>query len=343
MPRDREQGLRVARAGAERFGLEADSLRLIHDAPEGDGFVYEGTREGTATILKVGVADEQGLPAARAKAEFVAYLGNRGGQVATPYRSADGRLVETVRDGDSLLTLTAYRKAPGRPLNSADPRQCTHEVLAQWGRILGRFHALAQEYEFGHRPCPAGEPLPQDAPCPIQDWRQEHAFFSAWQVDEGIHERWQAIGERLAALPQPRDGFGLMHNDMHSHNMILGKGQLTVIDFDVTAYHWFVSDIATGLHSHLMFGHSNRTDAWDEVAAAFLEPLWSGYCSENRLDGYWVERLPLFLEYRELLLHIVFTGTWGPDYTDWQKRFLERQRTRILADKPLVRLPRLVT
>ena len=186
MPRDREQGLRVARAGAERFGLEADSLRLIHDAPEGDGFVYEGTREGTATILKVGVADEQGLPAARAKAEFVAYLGNRGGQVATPYRSADGRLVETVRDGDSLLTLTAYRKAPGRPLNSADPRQCTHEVLAQWGRVLGRFHALAQEYEFGHRPCPAGEPLPQDAPCPIQDWRQEHAFFSAWQVDEEL-------------------------------------------------------------------------------------------------------------------------------------------------------------
>lgn len=176
MPRDREQGLRVARAGAERFGLEADSLRLIHDAPEGDGFVYEGTREGTATILKVGVADEQGLPAARAKAEFVAYLGNRGGQVATPYRSADGRLVETVRDGDSLLTLTAYRKAPGRPLNSADPRQCTHEVLAQWGRVLGRFHALAQEYEFGHRPCPAGEPLPRMPPAPSRTGARSTPF-----------------------------------------------------------------------------------------------------------------------------------------------------------------------
>jgi Ser/Thr protein kinase RdoA (MazF antagonist) len=341
MVRDREQGLRVGRAGAERFGLEPDSLRLIHDSPEGDGFVYEAERGGRPAILKVGLTDEERLPGARAKAEFVAYLGGRGAQVATPYHSSGGLLVETIPDGDALLTLTAYPKASGHPLDSADPRQCTAEVREQWGRVLGRFHALAQEYPHGYRPCPAGEPPPTDSPCPVDDWRSEHAFFATWDVDEEVKGLWRAIGDALAALPQPRDGFGLIHNDMHSHNMILGEGRLTVIDFDVTAYHWFVSDIATGLHSHLVFGFSNRPEEWDAAAAAFLRPLVAGYRAENTLGAEWWERLPLFLTYRDLLLHIVFSGVWGPEAPESQRAFLARQRQRVTSGRPLVNLPSL--
>lgn len=335
MARDREQGLRVARAGAARFGLAEDSLRLIHDAPEGDGFVFEGTRGAEPAILKVAVASED-LPARRAKAAFTEYLACGGAAVSPPYRSESGELVEACQDGEVAFALAAYRKAPGKPLDSNDPAQCTPEALAAWGRAAGRFHALARSYAHGYRPCPAGQTAPATDDGPIIDWRQELADFAAWPMDNLVRERWQAVGERLSTLPQPREAFGLIHNDLHPYNMLWDGRTLTVIDFDVAAYHWFVSDLATGLYSHLTFRRETDERERPAIAENLLRPLLAAYRQEHALDADWLGQLPLFLHYRELLLYIVFVNTWGAELSPWQRSFLERQAERIARQMPVV-------
>jgi len=38
----------------------------------------------------------------------------------------------------------------------------------------------------------------------------------------------------------------------------------------------------------------------------FREKFMAGYNRENRLDDIWLERIPLFLQYQEMLLYIYF-------------------------------------
>jgi len=338
MARDREQGLRVARSGAASFGLDEDSFRLIRDAPEGDGLVYEAMRGGSPAILKVAQAAPEEMPTRRAKAAFSEYLNQNGAAACEQFRSRNGELVEAVTDGESTFALAAFRRAPGRGLDLNDPAAFTPQALAAWGRALGRFHALARAYPLGYRYCPADRPSAPDPQRPLSDWRDEHAFFARWPVTEPIHERWLAVGEQLAALPQPPEAFGLIHNDMGPNNLLWDGVTLTVIDFDVAGYSWFISDVASGLYSYLTFGPTIPEQARPAAAAEFVRPLLAAYHEEHTLDRFWLERLPLFLEYRQLLLCIVFTVTWGDHLRGWQQGFLSRLTERVVRGVPVLDL-----
>ncbi len=336
MARDREQGLRVARAAAARFWLAEDSFRLVRDAPEGDGLVYEATRGAAPAILKIAQAAPDELPARRAKAAFSEYLFLQGSAACEPYRSDGGHLVEAVADGDSPFAAAAFRRAPGKGLDLNDPTLFTPAAVAAWGRALGRFHALARAYPHGYRLCPADQPFAPDAAAPLGDWRQEHAFFARWPVDDRVRERWLAIGTRLARLAQPPEAFGLIHNDMGPNNMLWDGSTLTVIDFDVANYGWFISDIATGLYSYLTFRPPLDESCRAAEAERFLRPLLTAYRQEYTIEPAWLQELPLFLHYRELLLYTVFANTWGTDLNAWQGRFMAALLERITRDRPVL-------
>ena len=132
----------------------------------------------------------------------------------------DGNLVETGLDGDGLIFApVAYRGAPGLPLDSSNPVQCAPDAMLARGRAAGRCHALERSHEHGHRLCPAGQEGFGDRAHPIDDLGQEHAFFAAWPVDDRAREHWMTAGERLRALPQTREAFGLIHHDTHPNDV----------------------------------------------------------------------------------------------------------------------------
>jgi Ser/Thr protein kinase RdoA (MazF antagonist) len=66
-----------------------------------------------------------------------------------------------------------------------------------------------------------------------------------------------------------------------------------------------------------------------------IEYFMRGYRQENAIDPIWLERLPLFLNYRRILLHTVFTGEWR-NGDAWQKRLLSLWRQEIVNDIPVV-------
>ena len=60
-----------------------------------------------------------------------------------------------------------------------------------------------------------------------------------------------------------------------------------------------------------------------------------GYRRENQIDEAWLARLPQFMSYRRMLLHIVFTDEWK-ERNRWQDRVLREWREGILAETPVL-------
>lgn len=324
----------AAARGAERYGLVLAGEAAIHDAPEGDGAVYRATSpDGRPAVLKVMAARPEGVAGLRARARFARYLADAGARVARPLDSTAGEVVEVVSAEGIGYAVTAYEWAPGRPPDARNPAEWNEALFRHWGEVVGRIHALTRRYEEGYPPVPDASP-----PSPIMSWPEEHASFCRECRDGEVLARWRELADELDALPRPRDAYGLIHNDLHAHNLLLSEGAVTVIDVDVAIYFWFVSDIAVALHSTLAFSPPADGAARREAALGFLRPYLAGYRSANDLDAHWLQRLPLFLRYRDGLLYIVFRQAWGKRAGPWQERWLRDARGRILAARPIVEL-----
>jgi len=315
---------------ASRYGLEAGPLRLLSDAAEGDGAVYEGAlSDGQRVILKVTrPIPADALARKRETAAFVRYLWEGGAPVAAPLPSVRGELVEWVEADDGAVAATLYAGAPGRPPNVGDPRSADRGLLRRWGAAMGRMHALTRAYRGDVSALP--------------EWGDEHDGFSQWSADDPpVQARWAALRPALEALPRGEDRYGVVHNDLHAYNLLVEGDQLTVIDFDVCGRHWLVAEIATALFS-VLGGALAGADAGGVAAAAqaFLGPFLEGYAAEAPLPPDWEEELSLFLLYRERLLYIVFSHAWAGATAPWQREWLERTRHRVLEDAPAVYDPR---
>ncbi|MCL5995407.1 MAG: phosphotransferase, partial [Chloroflexi bacterium] len=112
--------------------------------------------------------------------------------------------------------------------------------------------------------------------------------------------KWLALGEQLATLPQDKDCFGLIHNDLHQYNFFVsrtadGEVRLTLFDFDVCNYHFFMTDIGIAVFHALWEGRPQEQSA-EAFATRFLEHFMRGYCRENSLEDAWLKRLPMFLK-----------------------------------------------
>jgi Ser/Thr protein kinase RdoA (MazF antagonist) len=147
----------------------------------------------------------------------------------------------------------------------------------------------------------------------------------------------------LAALPRDRSNYGLIHNDLHQMNFFYnpaaaGVNCLTIIDFDVCAYNWFFSDIAIAAYHAAANGSQTSLAERQVLTDIFLNPFLQGYRLENTLDESWLEHLPLFMKYREILLYIALINSWPEEerLEPSNKRWLAEKRIRTLKNEPII-------
>lgn len=298
-------------AGADVFGCDVNALRLLERGGAPDGAVYEYQQADRVYYLKFVPTAPDKMPAVEEKIAFVHYLRGGGAHVLEFVPSVRQRLVETVEAEDQVYAVSNTVKAPGRHLRHDDPADWTPRFFQQWGQTLGRMHALARRYAGG---------------VSILRWRDEHTFFANWCSDEAVREKWQALGAVLAALPEDRDAFGLIHNDLHSDNMLLDGDTLTVLDFDVCTHHWFMTDIGIALFHPIWF----RRDPG--FAATFAPHFMEGYCREHTLSRFWLDQLPTFLRYRQILFYIAMSHEGD---SPWLQNLLAGLKHSILNDLPI--------
>jgi Ser/Thr protein kinase RdoA (MazF antagonist) len=318
---------------AKSFGVELAALRPLGGM---DGLACEYEQNGSTYVLKIvrsnGENPDQKAQIAE-KIDFINFLGESGVRVSLPVLSPTNQWIETIGTEEGEFLTTASIKAPGKHFDLFNPATGTPDFFQAWGRVTGQMHAAAKVYKSWQKDSSGGSKSSK-----INDWAGEHTFFANWCQDDAVRDKWMKIGEKMEHLHKTREGFGLIHNDLHPWNFLVDDyGEITVIDFDVCAYHWFIKDISIALFFANWSGNPGKGGSKDDYLTMFFRNFMMGYETENKLDSLWIGQLPMFTKHHQILLHTVFTDEWKP-YNKWQAETLESWRHQILNEIPVARL-----
>jgi len=309
----------LLQAAMRHYDIAADK---IHPLDGFESFIYEFERPDGRFVLRIGHSGRRSPDLIRGEVDWIDFLADGGASVARAVRSRRGELVEALDDGQGGQFLcTAFVRAPG---SAPPPGPLPERLVRNYGRLLGRMHALTKEY----RPSdPAWRRPAWDAP--------ENLYAERWLPgrDAALLPRQRELMAHLATLPRDPAGYGLIHQDAHPGNFFVdADDRLTLFDFDDCVYGHFAYDLAMVLF-YTALGAADRT----AFTAGFLPVFLSGYREENRLDPHWLGELPGFLKLREIDLYAEILFMEGPTPSSpWSQRFLDGRRARIESGAPVI-------
>ena len=191
-----------------------------------------------------------------------------------------------------------------------DVRNTLHwneKVFEQWGKTLGRMHALTKRFRLEeiHRPV----------------WTVENTdvFGIRKNLSLWLRDRYDELMQSLCGFDSMERTFGLIHNDFHQGNLIItNDGTITTIDFDDCAFNWYAQDIAVAFY-HAYWQHSSYNGDSKDFPQTFMKHFLSGYQTENLLHDDIVKQIPIFLKLREIFLYELFTQKWdNNNLEEWQ-------------------------
>jgi len=288
------------------FGTHKGDLKVFPDFEGCQNLVYEYQRDGRPLILRISFRPDRSVAQIQAELHFVNYLAGHGVRVSRPVPSVNGTWLETIQAAGIPFHVVSFVKGKGKrvPDNGYRYRDDApiEEYFQNWGRALGRLHALAGDYR------PAGEGVRRP------DWfdlNQPDLLVKRRVPDRlpVVRERIRSLFEELRSLPRDRDSYGLIHGDFNDGNFTVDytNGDMTLFVFDDCCYFWFVYELASaweGGVGRIMFrGLAERRAFMDH----YMQHVMEGYDRENSLPAGWLARLPLFLKLVQVeeFLHFV--------------------------------------
>lgn len=312
----------ILNEASSKYKMELGSLRKVGGF---ENYVYGYTLEGKEYILRITHSSHRSSEMVQSELDWVEYLSKNNANVCIPIYSLHNNLVEIIPvSHDNYFIATAFSKAPGRHMVKDD---ATEPLFKQWGKSIGKMHCLTKSYVqkdgIMNRPIWYDDPIFYNA--------NEYLPFDHKIVADKLYE----LVDKLKELPKEKDGYGLIHTDIHSGNFFIDGGNITVFDFDDCSYQYFISDIAIALFYCLLSPDTteHRLAFADRFLTAFLE----GYREENQLDNKWLLLLPEFLKLRELELYVVIYRSCdmnnpGP----WEQNYMNNRKTNIENDLPFL-------
>lgn len=312
---------KIQQEAAKMYGTSKEKLKLLGDA---ENFVYEYPCDGKPRILRVTHSTHRTANQIRGEIDWLNYLADNSVPAAKAYDSPQGNLVEVVNSDDgSYFMIVSFEKAQGRILG---PGEWTPELIQKWGRIVGQMHRLTKDY-----------------PDPGDEIRREHWYeFDYLDVrrylpesESIIIEKTEELVERLKKLPVTHNTYGLVHTDVHQHNLLVDGSRITVIDFDDVHHMWFACDIATLLFYSRWLGGKDTNMA--EFTRFFLTHFWKGYEGEYKLDDWWKETYHDFLKLREMVTYVWLNKKLDMNnLNERQQAVVNRFRHNIENEVPLI-------
>jgi Ser/Thr protein kinase RdoA (MazF antagonist) len=303
------------------YGLQPGQIELLDGF---ESFIYKFHRPDGKFILRIGHSGRRSPDLIRGEVDWINYLAAGGAPVARAILSENGNLVEAVDDGHGEAFLcTAFVHAPGEGVRST---QLTDRLFRNYGRLLGKMHALAKTYQVSN---PAWRRYAWDSP-------QNNTAERQLSAKEGLAlEKYRQVVAHLSALPRDPAGYGMIHQDAHPGNFFVDDEEnLTLFDFDDCVYGHFIYDIAMVLF-YTSIGEPDPA----AYTGRFMPVFLAGYREENRLDPVWLAELPHFMKLREIdlfaVIHFSFADGDHPD-NPWCARYMQGRRARIEGDVPLI-------
>ena len=287
----------------------ADVTRLYRIAPDGlvvypdsvgcRNLVFEFRRDGRKMILRASFRPDRPLGQVQAEVHFIDYLAEGGMSVSRAVPSEDGNQVESLSAGAERFIVVAFEKAPGMrlPDNGYRYREgvSIDEYFRNWGRALGKMHALTRKY------------VPPRPDLRRPTWLQMHPSSGVDRVvpDEMpvVKEKLKAMLAGLGKLPTPADAYGLIHADFNDGNFCVDytNGGITVFDFDDACYGWFAGELADAWNGGVGWTMSQSDpQKRRDFMQRYMEQVLLGYARENPPDPSWLDSLPFFLKVIEM-------------------------------------------
>jgi Ser/Thr protein kinase RdoA (MazF antagonist) len=286
----------VAERILEHWGHDRGSVRFFRSSAN---FLYVFRNEGRYHFLRFADGSERSREAIGAEVELLGWLTGAGIDAALPVPSGRGNLVETVETRWGTFHAVVFPAMEGEQLEIGD---LDEPGFRRWGAALGELHAALEGYPG------AGSPA-------RPDWR-DHLELAREYVSEdapALRDELEEIASALAALPQPRDTYGLIHSDFELDNLIWRDGSVGILDFDDCSRLWYVADIAFALGD--LF--EENADLGDKRFRAFVH----GYSEHRPLDQDLPSRVPLFLRLQALLRYARLVRAVdlavGPEHPKW--------------------------
>jgi Ser/Thr protein kinase RdoA (MazF antagonist) len=293
----------------------ADPSSGLEFVRHGENTTYRVLRPEGDWALRLARPGYQSIDAIRSEIWWMRSLNEEG--VATPavIPGRDGNIVQLVPHTDgSVRAAVAFTWVEGVPLPEVDS-------LGAWmrlGEIMARIHEHGRRWQKPQgfvRPAWDVEALVGDSPrwgnpFPPDIWSAEDVrLLQAARV---------AVRERLHALGQSEDRYGLIHTDLGFENVLVCPGGSTVvIDFDDSGPSWYLYDLASALYPF-------------EDESEFAErrqALVAGYRSVGALPDEHVQELRTLLMARRL-------ATLGWTFTRAETTHAQRQKARRIRSSP---------
>ncbi|MGW8822445.1 phosphotransferase enzyme family protein [Paenibacillus lautus] len=310
--------------GAERFGRGSYSLKLLGGFDQ-NVFEYNG-EDGRRFIMKFLDASKYRKASIIRELTWMAYLAEQGLNMAVSIRSAQDLLIEEATHDSKRYHVIAFTKAPGSPLTDVTS---DFAIIKQWGCGMGRMHKL------GKKDATASSLVHRMA---FPQWNDHVIFTDAFPeaAGERVHTQWTQYLKELESLPQDEEGYGIVHNDLHHHNFHVHNGEIIFFDFGDVSYHWFAYDIAIAIYHAVQTVSENRKA---EFVARFFDSFLSGYLQENTLNEEWIQRIPLFIDFRNIYSYVYFAKfvNWN-EMDERTRKYLLAMKADIEAGKSVVRL-----
>lgn len=301
-----------------RYGIAEGDIKLLDGF---ESFMYEYARNGQESILRVGHSRRRTPDLIRGEVDWINYLAAGGAGVARAVQSQGGALVEEIPDArDGRFLATSFVKAQGGPV--WEMGGWTDEAIDQYGRLLGRIHALSKDYAVA------------DAAWRRPTWVEDQGMIMSL-LEPDIAEKYREVMSHLQALPQDGESYGMIHQDAHGGNFFIdANGRITLFDFDDCVYGHFAYDLAMVL----FYAVTNRDDA-AEFAPGFWRRFMRGYAAENNLDPAWQREIPHFMKLREIDLYALVLRDYDSLEGDaWAEAYLDGRKERIVNGIPYLEI-----
>jgi len=134
-------------------------------------------------------------------------------------------------------------------------------------------------------------------------WDEEQYVLDL-QNDPAYGEYAKRLTRKLNSLEQTKETYGLIHSDLHQWNFFYDNSVITAFDFDDLQYNYFVHDLAMVLY-YSQISIKGTDEEKNRFYKHQLSVLRKGYETENKLEEYWYEAIPLFMQKRDLELYQV--------------------------------------
>jgi Ser/Thr protein kinase RdoA (MazF antagonist) len=288
---------------SDSYRFNKDTLHFVSDSTNQ---IYIFQKDSKHYILRFSNRSAEKINETKAEMEWLYYLAENNIGVGLPLKTVNGELVvSTIENGENYI-VTSFETVAGEFWDKNNPLKWNEQIFYNWGKIMGDIHSLTKNFKF------TNEQITREI------FNGRFALDDNIKFCQSVNKIADNLIEKIMNLPKDKDSYGLIHNDMHQWNIYIDGDKINVFDFDDSLYGWFAMDIGIALYHALWWGR--KDDAGNDFANRIIVNFINGYRSANSLSDFWIDKIPLFMKYRQICK---FSWFFNPDSID------EHQKERI--------------